>query len=85
MCFVRKNRTLRAAFLGTQTVLEMLSSNYRVWCAQNDIIIENGPLDAEASDEADVMEVDKIEEDDEWSGIMDDEDAENDLDRKSVV
>ena len=79
VCFVRKNRTLRAAFLGTQTVLEMLSSNYRVWCAQNDIIIEDGPLDAEVSDEADVMEVDKIEEDDEWGGIMDDEDAEDDL------
>lgn len=45
VCFVRKNRTLRAGFLGTTTVMEMLEANYRTWCAQNDIAVEDGPSD----------------------------------------
>ena len=42
--FVRKKHILRAGFLGTSTVLEMLEANYRTYCAQNDISIEDGPL-----------------------------------------
>ena len=40
---MRKNRTLRAGFLGTTTVMEMLEANYRTWCAQNDVLVEDGP------------------------------------------
>ena len=57
VCFVRKNRTLRAGFLGTATVMEMLESNYRTWCAQNDIPVEGGPLEV-SRDEDTGMEVD---------------------------
>lgn len=43
ICFVRKNRTLRASFLGTTSIISHLESNYRTWCAQNDIPVEEGP------------------------------------------
>lgn len=42
VCFVRKNKTLRASFFGTTSVMDMLDSNYRTFCAQNNI-----PLDDE--------------------------------------
>jgi 18S rRNA (adenine1779-N6/adenine1780-N6)-dimethyltransferase len=54
ICFVRKNRVLRSGFLGTNSVMAMLESNYRTYCAQNDIPIEDGP--AEDGDEE--MELD---------------------------
>ncbi len=69
--FVRKNKTLRASFFGTTSVMDMLESNYRTWCAQNDVPIEDGP--SEGGDN-DVMEVEAVydnEEEDEWDGIMD--------------
>ena len=83
VCFVRKNRTLRAGFLGTTTVMEMLEANYRTWCAQNDIAVEDGPadingtdgameLDADAQDEEPgPAEEEEEEEEGEWAGIMD--------------
>lgn len=46
VCFVRKNRTLRSAFLGTESVMAMLESNYRTFCAQNDIELDDGPLES---------------------------------------
>ncbi|OCK81203.1 dimethyladenosine transferas-like protein [Lepidopterella palustris CBS 459.81] len=70
ICFVRKNRTLRAAFLGTSTVLEMLGANYRLWCAQNDVPIDDAPV-TEIGDEDVVMDVVEEEEEEEWDGIMD--------------
>lgn len=45
ICFVRKNRTLRSEFLGTASVLDMLEANYRTFCAQNDIILDDGPAE----------------------------------------
>lgn len=47
---MRKNRTLRAEFLGTTTVMEMLEANYRTWCAQNDIAVEEGPSDVHGAE-----------------------------------
>ncbi|OJJ30714.1 hypothetical protein ASPWEDRAFT_121180 [Aspergillus wentii DTO 134E9] len=35
--FVRKNKTIRASFIGKSTVMDLLEANYRTWCAQNDI------------------------------------------------
>lgn len=50
IAFVRKNKTLRSSFLGTTSVLDMLETNYRTWCAQNDIPIEDGPVDDKTGD-----------------------------------
>jgi 18S rRNA (adenine1779-N6/adenine1780-N6)-dimethyltransferase len=91
VCFVRKNRTLRAGFLGTVSVLDMLEQNYRTWCATNDITIEDGLAEVPASEV--LMEVenppldtapaeDTIE--DSWGGFdndtmdVDDEDLDED-------
>lgn len=76
---MRKNRTLRAGFLGTTTVMEMLEMNYRTWCAQNDVRVEEGQSEQEGES---VMEVDVAggggdeveefgDEEGEWGGIMD--------------
>ncbi|MCJ1439104.1 Dimethyladenosine transferase [Xylographa pallens] len=67
--FVRKNKTLRASFFGTTSVMDMLESNYRTWCAQNDVAVEEGP---EEGGKEDFMEVDEevgVEEEDGWDGI----------------
>ena len=85
VCFVRKNRTLRAGFLGTTTVMEMLEANYRTWCAQNNIAVEEGPAEAEAGTEVVMMDAaiggspdedteevgGEEEQEEEWDGIMD--------------
>ncbi|KAN0108417.1 rRNA adenine dimethylase [Hyaloscypha variabilis] len=69
ICFVRKNKTLRASWLGTKEVLAMVERNYRVWCAMNNVAVD----DTVVGEEED-MEVDEspgFQEDDEWGGIMD--------------
>lgn len=76
ICFVRKNRTLRSAFVGTSSVMDMLEANWKLWCAQNDIPIEDGPADMEDAG-ANGMEVE--EDDEEWGGIMDVDEDENDM------
>ncbi|KAM0340000.1 hypothetical protein ACHAPU_010717 [Fusarium lateritium] len=55
VCFVRKNKTLRASWLGTKEVLAMVERNYRTWCAMNGIpidetIVEDGQDDMEMED-----------------------------------
>lgn len=67
--FVRKNKTLRASFFGTTSVMDMLESNYRTWCAQNDIPVDDGP----PVEDGDAMElvVDAENAEGEWEGIMD--------------
>ncbi|KAF2195158.1 rRNA adenine dimethylase [Zopfia rhizophila CBS 207.26] len=75
--FVRKNRTLRANFLGTSAVVDMLASNYRLWCAQNGIPIDDGPAGEEEGDGMDVdQDVDQDGEEEEWNGFMDIDDEE---------
>lgn len=71
--FVRKNKTLRASFFGTTSVMDMLESNYRTWCAQNDTPIDDGPSEASENGESKAMGTSYDEEDDEaeWNGIMD--------------
>ncbi|KAF2477730.1 rRNA adenine dimethylase [Lindgomyces ingoldianus] len=76
VCFVRKNRTLRAAFLGTSAVIDMLVRNYRLWCAQNDIPLHDGPAAGEGEIENMDTDTASAEEEEEWNGIMDvDEDG----------
>jgi len=77
ICFVRKNKTLRASFFGTTSVMDMLESNYRTWCAQNDIPVEDGPV---VENEVEVMEVEMEketngDEEEEWDGLMDVDDG----------
>ncbi|CAI6100542.1 unnamed protein product [Clonostachys chloroleuca] len=55
VCFVRKNKTLRASWLGTKEVLAMVERNYRTWCAMNgvavdDSLVEDSPDDIEVDD-----------------------------------
>lgn len=75
IAFVRKNRVLRSAFVGTNTVMDMLEANYRTFCAQNDIQLDDGPIDESL---AESMEIDAAADDDEeWGGIMDVDDEDD--------
>ncbi|KAF2876638.1 dimethyladenosine transferas-like protein [Massariosphaeria phaeospora] len=74
IAFVRKNRTLRSSFLGTTAIVGMLERNYRLWCSQNDVPVDDTPL-TEVND-VDAMAVDG-EDEEEWAGFSDaDEDDE---------
>ncbi|PHH62215.1 hypothetical protein CDD81_7342 [Ophiocordyceps australis] len=44
VCFNRKNKTLRASWLGTKDVLAMVEKNYCTWCALNGIPVDDSPL-----------------------------------------
>ena len=77
VCFVRKNKTLRASFFGTTSVMDMLEINYRTWCAQNDILVEDGPAVDVADDVMEVEQEINDDEEEEWDGFMDVE--ENDV------
>lgn len=57
--FVRKNKTLRSSFIGVSSIMELLEANYRTWCAQNDIPVEDGPVETANDDTA--MEMDEEE------------------------
>ena len=59
VCFVRKNKTLRANWLGTKEVLAMVERNYRTWCAMNGVPIDES-IAEDAQDED--MEIDDGEE-----------------------
>lgn len=79
IAFVRKNKTLRSSFIGRTSVMDMLEANYRTWCAQNDVPIEDGPPEAE-NQEDDAMDTggaqdDGDEEVEETMDVDDDEDV----------
>jgi len=80
VCFVRKNKTLRAGFMGTSSVLEMLEGNWKTWCSQNGIPVDDGPMEeGEGVEDEGMADVDgDVQGDDdggagedEWDGIMD--------------
>ena len=75
VAFVRKNRLLRSAFRGTNSVMNMLEANFRTFCAQNDIQLDEGHADGAVGDG---MEVDVAVDNDEWEGIMDVDDEDED-------
>ena len=80
--FVRKNKTLRASFFGTTSVMDLLESNYRTWCASNDVALDDEPLPDREDEVMDVEEDGDVvdgthnndDNDDAWDGIMDMED-----------
>jgi 18S rRNA (adenine1779-N6/adenine1780-N6)-dimethyltransferase len=59
-------------------VLELLGANYRLWCAQNDIPVDDSPVDAsevpDADEEAETMDVD-----DEFKGFSDPDEPDDEL------
>ncbi|KAI0549938.1 rRNA adenine dimethylase [Xylaria curta] len=61
ICFNRRNKVLRSLFLGNKEVLKMVETNYRLYCATNDIPIDDGLVDDAGEDEE--MEVDDDEKD----------------------
>ncbi|KAF3058040.1 Dimethyladenosine transferase [Daldinia childiae] len=82
VCFNRRNKTLRASWLGNKEVLSMLERNYRLWCATNDIPVDDTVADEEEDDNEE-MEVDEnvppsAGDEDEWGGIMDVDEADDD-------
>lgn len=68
VCFVRKNKTLRASWLGTKEVLAMAEKNYRTWCAMNGVPIDETVIEDGAED-ADMEAEDAMHEDDD-AGAM---------------
>ncbi|KAL2404127.1 Dimethyladenosine transferase [Exophiala dermatitidis] len=71
ICFVRKNKTLRANFLGTTSIMNILEANYMTWCAQNDVPLEEGPAEDQMEVEVEDAQEDPAGEDDTWDGLMD--------------
>ncbi|KFH47543.1 Dimethyladenosine transferase-like protein [Hapsidospora chrysogenum ATCC 11550] len=67
VCFVRKNKTLRANWLGTKEVLAMVERNYRTWCAMNGVPIDETIVEDGADED---MEVDNNNDDDDDDGGM---------------
>lgn len=75
IAFVRKNKTMRSSFLGTSGIMDMLEANYRTWCAQNDIPLEDGPPENADGDAMDVENSQNVEKDEPEEAMdMDDED-----------
>jgi 18S rRNA (adenine1779-N6/adenine1780-N6)-dimethyltransferase len=79
IAFVRKNRTLRASFLGTTAVVELLASNYRLFCAQNNIELDDSPVSAEEATESAEAETEAMDLDDEFAGFSDPDDPDDEL------
>ena len=75
IAFVRKNKTLRASFIGTPTIMNILESNYRTWCAQNDIPVEDGPVGGADGDAMDMGQEEAAEEVADEVMDMDDDDV----------
>lgn len=82
ICFVRKNKTLSSSFVGTTSIMDLIERNYRTWCAQNDIELDDGPVEEGVEE----MEVEG-QQDEEWGGIMDvdDEDELPDFFREELA
>lgn len=54
VCFVRKNKTLCASWLGTKEVLAMVERNYRTWCAMNGVPVDESLVEGDAEDGQDM-------------------------------
>ncbi|KPM44747.1 Dimethyladenosine transferase [Neonectria ditissima] len=74
VCFVRKNKTLRASWLGTKEVLAMVERNYRTWCAMNGVAVDDS-LAEDVPEGADDMDIEDGAADSDDGMDVDDEDA----------
>lgn len=79
IAFVRKNKTLSASFLGTSAVVELLENNYKLYCAQNDIPIEDGPADDAQMDDTDGNGDVEMDVEDEFKGFSDPDDMDDEV------
>ncbi|RMJ09965.1 hypothetical protein BHE90_006464 [Fusarium euwallaceae] len=61
VCFVRKNKTLRASWLGTKEVLAMVERNYRTWCAMNGVPVDDALVEDGQDDDMDMEDGDAEE------------------------
>ncbi|KAI8672762.1 RRNA adenine N(6)-methyltransferase [Fusarium sp. Ph1] len=61
VCFVRKNKTLRASWLGTKEVLAMVERNYRTWCAMNGVPVDDTLVEDGQDDDMDMEDGDAEE------------------------
>ncbi|KAK7744529.1 Dimethyladenosine transferase [Cytospora paraplurivora] len=93
--FSRKNKTVRASF-GTKEVMAMVEKNYRTWCALNNVPVDESAVEVGAEGEAEEGEGEDDEEmgmdvdddaglpaggeGDEWGGIMEVDEGNNDGD-----
>ncbi|KAF4335609.1 dimethyladenosine transferase dimethyltransferase [Fusarium beomiforme] len=71
ICFVRKNKTLRASWLGTKEVLAMIERNYRTWCAMNGVPIDESIVE-DGQDDMDMRAGDDAEDDNDMDMDVDD-------------
>ncbi|EPQ30861.1 uncharacterized protein PFL1_01758 [Pseudozyma flocculosa PF-1] len=39
--FTRRNKVVRACFFGAKGVLDMLEANYKVWCAEREVMVDD--------------------------------------------
>ncbi|CAG8950009.1 hypothetical protein HYFRA_00004342 [Hymenoscyphus fraxineus] len=75
VCFVRRGRTMRASWLGSREVLGMCERNYRVWCAMNNVPLDDTPMnEGEEDDEMEIDDTSAPPEEEEWNGIDGDDD-----------
>lgn len=71
--------------MGTNVVLDMLERNYRLWCSQNDIELDDSPLaegeEITTATTTDDMDVDLVgeQEEEEWNGFSDADEDFDDL------
>ncbi|KAF8469028.1 dimethyladenosine transferase [Kalaharituber pfeilii] len=70
--FVRRNRTIQAGFNSTP-VMNMIEKNYRTYCAQNSISLEDGPSEDVGMENVEEEEVVEDEQMDIDTGYDDDE------------
>lgn len=80
ICFGRKNRTIRASW-STKEVLSMVEKNYRIYCAMNNIPLDDGAVDGADDDEG--MDLDGDDaggpaDEEEWGGVMEVDDEDDD-------
>jgi 18S rRNA (adenine1779-N6/adenine1780-N6)-dimethyltransferase len=62
VCFNRRNRTLRASWLSTKEVLAMVERNYRLYCAMNNVPLDETPVeDDDEKGEADMGGEDQMD------------------------
>ncbi|KAL7809203.1 S-adenosyl-L-methionine-dependent methyltransferase [Trichoderma aethiopicum] len=83
VCFVRKNKTLRASWLGTKEVLAMVERNYRTWCAMNGVPIDESLVEGGSDEDDEEMDVDDGAAEDAGMDVDDDVDADADEDTPS--
>ncbi|KAF3345247.1 Dimethyladenosine transferase like protein [Verticillium longisporum] len=79
ICFNRKNRTMRASWLGTKEVLSMLEKNYRVWAAMNNVPLDDSLVEEEGEEAGDDAADEEMDLDDEAPEQEQDDDGATDF------